>query len=65
MSRGGFRGKKRLPGAEFSWETEGGGDIDTGPQPLFPVSRFAKPFLQALASVFLPRASADFGMFFI
>ncbi|KAL1956252.1 hypothetical protein VTO42DRAFT_7512 [Malbranchea cinnamomea] len=36
MSRGGFKGKKRLPGAEFSWETEGGGEVDNGPTPLFP-----------------------------
>ena len=51
MFRGGFRGKKRLPGAEFSWETEGGGDVDTGPQPLFPVRRFAKPFSCSKASL--------------
>ena len=34
MSR--FKGK-RLPGAEFTWETDPGGEADTAPTPLYPV----------------------------
>lgn len=33
---GGARGK-RLPGAEFSWQSEPGAEADTAPTPLFPV----------------------------
>ncbi|KAF3482451.1 uncharacterized protein GIQ15_05210 [Arthroderma uncinatum] len=27
---------KKLPGAEFAWKSEGGGEVDTSPTPLFP-----------------------------
>ncbi|PYH86510.1 III, C31 subunit of DNA-directed RNA polymerase [Aspergillus uvarum CBS 121591] len=37
MSRFGAKKGRKLPGAEFSWETgEGGGENDTAPTPLFP-----------------------------
>lgn len=28
---------KKAPGAEFAWKSEGGGEVDTSPTPLFPV----------------------------
>ncbi|PGG99597.1 DNA-directed RNA polymerase III subunit RPC7 [Blastomyces parvus] len=36
MSRFGANRGKKLPGAEFSWDTEGGGEPDNAPTPLFP-----------------------------
>lgn len=41
MSRGGFKRGKKLPGAEFSYQTEPGREPDTAPTPLFPVSQFS------------------------
>lgn len=39
MSRFGAKKGRKLPGAEFSWETDGNGEPDTAPTPLFPVWR--------------------------
>lgn len=39
MSRFGAKAK-RLPGAEFTWETGPGGEADTAPTPLYPVCLF-------------------------
>ncbi|EAW12627.1 DNA-directed RNA polymerase III subunit C31 [Aspergillus clavatus NRRL 1] len=41
MSRFGAKKGRKLPGAEFSWETEPGGEADTAPTPLFP--KYAVP----------------------
>lgn len=38
MSRFGANRGKKLPGSEFSWDTEAGGEPDNAPTPLFPVS---------------------------
>ncbi|KAK2745745.1 hypothetical protein FQN55_006066 [Onygenales sp. PD_40] len=46
MSRFGAKRGKRLPGAEFSWDTEGGGEPDTAPTPLFP--KYAVPIAKPL-----------------
>ncbi|OJJ48902.1 hypothetical protein ASPZODRAFT_60873 [Penicilliopsis zonata CBS 506.65] len=36
MSRAGAKKGRRLPGAEFSWDADPGGEADTAPTPLFP-----------------------------
>ncbi|ODM22145.1 hypothetical protein SI65_02991 [Aspergillus cristatus] len=36
MSRFGAKKGRKLPGAEFSWETDAGGEPDTAPTPLYP-----------------------------
>lgn len=40
MSRFPARKGKRLPGSEFTWDNEPGGEADTAPTPLFPVRCF-------------------------
>ncbi|PGH07532.1 hypothetical protein AJ79_06267 [Helicocarpus griseus UAMH5409] len=47
MSRFGAKRGKRLPGAEFSWDTEGGGEPDTAPTPLFP--KYSVPIAKPLS----------------
>lgn len=37
MSRFGAKKGRKLPGAEFTWETDAGGEPDTAPTPLYPV----------------------------
>jgi DNA-directed RNA polymerase III subunit RPC7 len=37
MSRFGAKKGRKLPGAEFTWEADPGGEADTAPTPLFPV----------------------------
>lgn len=39
MSRFGAKKGRKLPGAEFTWDTEPGAEADTAPTPLFPVCR--------------------------
>ncbi|OJD18210.1 hypothetical protein AJ78_01768 [Emergomyces pasteurianus Ep9510] len=46
MSRFGANRGKKLPGAEFSWETEGGREPDTAPTPLFP--KYSVPVARVL-----------------
>ncbi|PGH34055.1 DNA-directed RNA polymerase III subunit RPC7 [[Emmonsia] crescens] len=46
MSRFGANRGKKLPGAEFSWDTEGGGEPDTAPTPLFP--KYSVPIARSL-----------------
>jgi DNA-directed RNA polymerase III subunit RPC7 len=36
MSRFGAKKGRKLPGAEFTWEADPGGEADTAPTPLFP-----------------------------
>lgn len=37
MSRFGAKKGRKLPGAEFTWENDAGGEPDTAPTPLYPV----------------------------
>ncbi|KLJ10533.1 DNA-directed RNA polymerase III subunit RPC7 [Blastomyces silverae] len=46
MSRFGANRGKKLPGAEFSWDTEGGGEPDNAPTPLFP--KYSAPIAKSL-----------------
>lgn len=54
MSRFGAK-TKRLPGAEFTWETGPAGEADTAPTPLYPVcclpSRTSVRFLCCIAAI--------------
>ncbi|KAL2003965.1 hypothetical protein VTN02DRAFT_1261 [Thermoascus thermophilus] len=57
MSRFAAKKGKRLPGAEFTWDTEGGGEPDTAPTPLFP--KYNVPHAKTLN----PREQAQVGRY--
>ncbi|PKY07254.1 III, C31 subunit of DNA-directed RNA polymerase [Aspergillus campestris IBT 28561] len=48
MSRFGAKKGRKLPGAEFSWDTDGNGEPDTAPTPLFP--KFSVPRARPLSA---------------
>ncbi|KAJ9206413.1 DNA-directed RNA polymerase III, subunit Rpc31 [Paecilomyces variotii] len=48
MSRFGAKKGKKLPGAEFTWDTEPGGQPDTAPTPLFP--KYTVPLARMLSA---------------
>jgi len=56
MSR--FSKGKRLPGAEFTWDADPGGQPDTAPTPLYPVGFFVQsappPFIRLSQSFVSP-----------
>ncbi|PGH20334.1 hypothetical protein AJ80_03602 [Polytolypa hystricis UAMH7299] len=49
MSRFGAKRGKKLPGAEFTWDNEPGGEPDTAPTPLFP--KYTPPHAKPLTDV--------------
>lgn len=46
MSKFGAKRGKKLPGAEFTWDDDPGGEPDTAPTPLFPVRPLCVNFLR-------------------